>query len=88
MGFMEVTAIRTAIVGLFRRQVMGSQLPEEASIAIECDGWLQDNGDPVNLRAFFEKALKHLTAAFPSVKKTELQAHFALKAISKCVALT
>ncbi|CAK0758381.1 hypothetical protein CCP1ISM_8190002 [Azospirillaceae bacterium] len=33
----------------------------------------------------FDSGLDHLRTAFPTAKKAELQAHFLLKAIEKCV---
>lgn len=87
MGFMEVTGIRAATLGIFRRQVMGGCLPEEAIIAAECDAWLANKGDPTMLLPFFKEAIDHLKLKFGLVKTAELQAHFALRAIAKCVVL-
>ena len=85
MGFMEVTAIRVAVAGIYRRQVMGGRLDEEVSIAHECDAWLSSNSDPSNLMWFFQSGVSHLKSQFPFTKHAELQAHFALRAITKCV---
>lgn len=86
MGIMEVTSIRAAATGIYRRQVMGSQLPEAAQIAFACDAWLAGKDEPTDLLSFFKDALDHLKTEFPSAKKSELQAHFAFRAIAKCVA--
>ena len=85
MGFMEVTSIRTSVAAIYRRQVMGSQMTEEKEIKEACDVWLSERGDPTDLLPFFTDALAHLTPQFPHSKKSELQAHFALRAIAKCV---
>jgi hypothetical protein len=84
MGFMEVIAIRTAVAGIFRRQVMGSPLPEDADMVGECNSWLAAESDPSELLPFFKNAADHLKLKFPLAKKPELQAHFALAAIAKC----
>lgn len=88
MGIMEVTSIRIAALGIFRRQVMGGRLPEGADIAAECNAWLADKDDPTILLPFFTDAADHLKSKFPLTKKSELQAHFALTAIAKCVDLS
>jgi hypothetical protein len=88
MGVMEVTSIRTAVAGIYRRQVVGSQLPEEAGIMAACDVWLAGKADPTELLPFFNSGLDHLKALFPTARKPELQAHFALRAITKCVDLS
>ena len=85
---MEVTSIRAAAAGIYRRQVTGSQLPETANIATVCDAWLMGRDAPTDLLSFFKDALDHLKNEFPSVKKPELQAHFAFRAIAKCVDLS
>jgi len=85
MGAMEATSIRVAATGIYRRQVMGSQLAEASQIVVACDSWLMDKKDPPVLLPFFEEALDHLQNEFPFVKKAELRAYFALRAIAKCV---
>lgn len=85
MGFMEVTAIRVAATSIYRRQVMGSHSARHGEVVAACDAWLADKTDPVKLLPFFTDALAHLSVAFPGAKKAELQAHFALRAIMKCV---
>ncbi len=86
MGFMEIAAIRSAATAIYRRQVMGSPAIALGDGVIDaCDAWLADKPDPVTLLPFFNDALAHLLASFPTAKKAELQAHLALRAIMKCV---
>ncbi|MFH6781803.1 MULTISPECIES: dsDNA nuclease domain-containing protein [Methylobacterium] len=87
MGFLEIARIRAAVASIYRRQVLGERLPQEESVISACDSWLLDQPDPPMLLPFFRAALAHLTAKFPLVKSEELQAHFALRAINKCVDL-
>ncbi|EHP87722.1 dsDNA nuclease domain-containing protein [Methylorubrum extorquens] len=86
MGILEVTSIRAAVTGIYRRQVMGKGLPEEVHIASACDEWLLTHEDPPKLMPFFKESLLYLLSKFPFSKPAELQAHFALRAINKCVA--
>ncbi|CAO4150728.1 CD-NTase associated protein 4-like DNA endonuclease domain-containing protein [Methylorubrum thiocyanatum] len=86
MGILEVTSIRAAVAGIYRRQVMGKGLPEEVHIASACDEWLLTHKDPPKLMPFFKESLIYLLSKFPFSKPAELQAHFALRAINKCVA--
>ncbi|KQP58987.1 dsDNA nuclease domain-containing protein [Methylobacterium sp. Leaf112] len=87
MGIIEMTSIRAAVAAIYRRQVMGKMLPEEIQIAAACDEWLMDHNDSSKLMPFFKDALAHLSGIFPLKKSAELQAHFAIRAINKCVAL-
>jgi hypothetical protein len=86
LGFMEIIAIRSAATAIYRRQVMGSPaVRTDDDVIAACDAWLADKLDPVKLLPFCTEALAHLADAFPAAKKAELQAHFALRAIMKCV---
>lgn len=85
MGFMEITAIRTAAASIFRRQVMGTRLNDEENLMLACDAWLTTHQDPIQLKPFFQAAYNDLQNAYPSIKKQELLAYFALRAIKKCV---
>jgi hypothetical protein len=85
MGFMDITAIRNAAAAIYRRQVMGSKSLEETKLSTACDTWLNAHADSTNLKPFFEAAYTDLHGEYPSMKKSELLAHFALMAIKKCV---
>jgi Cap4, dsDNA endonuclease domain len=83
MGHIEILGIRAAAASIYRRQVMGSNLPEDKEIIDVCDIWLVDKDDPTSLLPFFAAALTELKIAFPSSNPAMLQAQFALRAI-KC----
>lgn len=85
MGFMEITAIRTAAASIFRRQVMGGKSNDEEKLVQACDAWLTNHPDPMKLEPFFQAAYDDLQSEHPSMKRPELLAHFALRAIKKCV---
>lgn len=85
MGFREITAIRTAAASIFRRQVMGTRSNDEQNLVLACDAWLTTHPDPIQLKPFFEAAYDDLHNAYSSLKKQELLAYFALRAIKKCV---
>ncbi|MCE7914889.1 MAG: DUF4297 domain-containing protein [Nitrosomonas sp. PRO4] len=85
MGFMEITAIRIAAASIFRRQVMGTRSSDEEKLVRACDAWLTIHSDPTELRPFFQAAYDDLQSAHPSIKKHELHAYVALRAIKKCV---
>jgi hypothetical protein len=83
MGHIEVIGIRAAAAAIYRRQVMGSNLPEDQEIVDACDDWLADKEDPTSLLPFFTAAVADLKAVFPASNPAKLQAQFALRAI-KC----
>lgn len=85
VGFLEITGIRAAAAAIYRRQVMGSRSPEEDRLIIACDAWLASQTDPTELKTFFEAAHNTLHAQHQSIRKPELLAHFALRAIQRCV---
>ena len=85
MGFMEITAIRTSAASIFRRQVMGTRSNDEEKLVLACDAWLATRPDPIQLKPFFQAAYDDFRGMFPSMKKHELLASFALRAIKKCV---
>lgn len=88
MGFMEITAIRTAAASIFRRQVMGTRSKDEENLVLACDTWLTTHPDSIQLKPFFQAAYDDLQSAYPSIKKQELIAYIALRAIKKCVGQT
>lgn len=86
VSFMQIVSIKSAAAGIFRRQVLGSPLEEEPKVVAACDVWLADKEVlEDNLLALFKSGVNHLEAAFPALKQAELQAHFLLRAINKCV---
>lgn len=85
MGFMEITAIRTAAASIFRRQVIGTRSNEEENLVLACDEWLAIHSNPIQLKPFFQTAYDDLKGTNPTIKKHELLAYFALRAIKKCV---
>ncbi len=85
LKFWEMTQIRTAFTGIYTRKLIGSLLPMDVAIAESCDTWLTANPMGPSLVLMFDNAVDHLQAEFPWVKLPELQAHFLLKAIEKCV---
>lgn len=88
MDFMERTSIKAAAAGFYRRQVMGSHSAQEEALLRDCDRWLDVNRQDGTLFEFFTKAYSDLSARHASFKKAEVFAHFALRAITKCVDLT
>jgi hypothetical protein len=87
MGLLEITGIRAAAASIYRRHVMGGNLPEDQKIVDACDLLLAGKEDPTALLPFFAAALTELKVAFPSSSPAMLQAQFALRAI-KCVVQT
>lgn len=85
LGFMEITAIRTAATSIFRRQVMGTRSIDEEKLVLACDAWLAIHSDPTQLKPFFQAAYDDLKSTYPSIQKHDLLAYFALRAIKKCV---
>lgn len=85
MGFMEITAIRTAAASIFRRQVMGIRSADEEKLVLACDEWLSTHPDPIKLKPFFQAAYDDLQVTCPSINKPELLSYLALRAIKKCV---
>ncbi|PRX10006.1 UNVERIFIED_ORG: uncharacterized protein DUF4297 [Martelella mediterranea] len=85
LTFWEKTQIRTAFSGIYTRKLIGSPLPMDIEISESCDTWLAANPMGPSLVSMFDMALAHLRAEHSGVKLHELQAHFLLKAIEKCV---
>ena len=85
MDFLESTSIKVAAAGFYRRQVMGGHTEQEEALIQDCDQWIELHRQTGKLREFFAKAYGDLNARHSSFKKPELLAHFALRAIKKCV---
>lgn len=83
VGFMEITAIRTAATAIIRQQVMGTRLNDEESLMLACDEWLDNHPDPIQLQPFFQAALNDLQSMYPSIQKHKLFAYLVLRAIKK-----
>lgn len=88
LEFWEVAQIRGAFAGIYTRKLLGTPLPADIEVAECCDIWLTVNPMTGRLKLMFESGLDHLGTVFPDVKKAELQAHFLMKAIEKCVDLS
>ena len=88
LEFWEISQIRTAFAGIYTRKLLGTPLPADIEVAKCCDIWLTANPMTERLKSMFESGLDHLKTVFPNAKKAELQAHFLLKAIEKCVDLS
>jgi hypothetical protein len=88
MGAMDRLRISAAAASAFRHRLAGTHLPLHDQIDDACDAWLADKPEPVELMPFFTAALAHLRVLLPSANPYELQARFAIRAISKCLALT
>jgi hypothetical protein len=85
MDFMEATSVRVAMVSIYKRQVMGGDDPRTAPLVSDCDKWLETNSPGSRLSEFFDNAKTHLAPLHPSFRAAELTAHFALRAVRKCV---
>jgi hypothetical protein len=88
LGYLEVTAVRSAATAIFRRQVMGARSADEVSLIAACDTWLAEHPDQSELLPYFEAAYADLQSARTSFRRAEFFAQFALRAIEKCVART
>ena len=55
MGVLEIVGIRAAAASIYRRQVMGSSLPEDKDVVSACDAWLAGKEDPPVLLPFFSR---------------------------------
>lgn len=84
MGFLETTSLKVAAAAIYQRQVMGSRLGEEDKLKFACDAWLESHPNPTKLKPFLDEAYNDLRADHSSFKKSELQAYFLLRAITKC----
>lgn len=86
MSFWDTTGIHTAAAAIIQRQVMGVTAgPKEKALACDCDKWLASVPIPMTLLPFFESAHAALNGVHTSFERHELLAHFALRAIPKCV---
>ncbi len=85
MEYMEVTGIRVSVTRIFRRQLMREKDSREAALIKDCDKWLDGNCLSGQLLFSFEKAYVELKDKHPRIKRVDLLAHLALRAIQKCV---
>lgn len=84
MGAMDVMAIRTAAASIYRRQVMGAVSHEEQLLIDACDPWL-DTAPVTGVLALLTAGYMGLGPSHASLKKHEVMAHLAIRAIKKCV---
>jgi Cap4 dsDNA endonuclease len=82
---MELTAIRMAASAYFSRQVMGAHTRQEQALVATCDEWLKHNTQNGTLSEFFNQAHAALSLIHPRIRRPEILAIFALRAIKKCV---
>lgn len=85
MNYLEVTRIKVAATGIFRRQLMRQREKGEEALIEECDQWLEQNHFSDRLLPFFERAYAELKDRYSAMRRNEFFAHFALRAIQKCV---
>ena len=83
--YLETVAIRAAIAGIFRRQVMGQKSNEEEAIQSACVVWFDANHMSSSISADFESAFSGLHEKFPAMNKTEIMSYIALEAVNRCV---
>lgn len=86
MGFAAVTSIKAAAAGILRRQVMGVSSIQERQILEDCDEIIETLGDSPSLLRRFEYAQTALSQKHSDCRPAELLAHFALRAVGRCVA--
>lgn len=87
IAFWEVSQINAAASGIFFRRLTGAKYPEDDEIAKYCEAWLEETALGTDLVAVFRSGVDSLSSRFETTKKPELQAHFLIKAIEKCVNL-
>lgn len=87
MGIMEITSIRTQAAAIFRNQVMDTKdkNDEEYALIQDIDNFLDTNEISNELRPTFEQMYYQMSEKHPSIKKSEIFAQFAIRAIKKCV---
>ena len=85
IDLMTLTAIKAAACAYYSRQVMGSHTKQEEAFVAACDKWLDQNVQTGTLRQFFEKAHSDLSGMHGTLRRPEIFAIFALRAITKCV---
>ncbi len=85
MGVLDTTGIRIAAASIYKRQLMGTKSKQDAEAIRHCDIWLANKNVPNKLMNFFEEGYNQLKDNI-ALKKTEVLAHFALRAIEKCIA--
>ena len=85
MDFFEITGIRIAAASIYRRQIMGASTQQEEKVIQECDNWIKLNPIKGRLKPIFEKFYEDLKSKY-NLRKSELLAHFAIRAIAVCEA--
>lgn len=85
LGIIDRTAIRSAAVGFYSRQLIGSKREEEILLEDACDKWLEAHAISDDILQYFESAYAHLQKNFSQINKSMFFAVLAIKAIRKCV---
>lgn len=85
MSVLEVSGLRVAAARIYRQQLLGTRSDAELALDEACDQWLNQNEIGEELLSTFESACSTLAVSHGWAKKSELQAHFALRAIIRCV---
>lgn len=85
MAFTDLTAIKASASAYYTRQVLGGHTEQERLLVLACDEWLLQNNQIGSLRKFFEEAYLSLGPNHPGLRKHQVLAIFALRAIAKCV---
>lgn len=85
MDFFEITGIRMAATSIYRNQVMRANSQQEEKIFQDCDQWIASNPITGKLKPIFDNFYEDLKHKY-SLRKSELLAHFAIRAIAVCEA--
>lgn len=85
VSFRDLTAMKAAATSYYARQVMGGHTDPERALIVACDEWLLQNEQTESLSQFFEEAYLFLGPKHPGLRKPQILAIFALRAIAKCV---
>lgn len=85
MDFSQISQIKAAASAYYTRQVMDSHTEQEKAFVAACDEWLMENKQTETLSLFFEKAHTDLSMRHAALRRPEILAIFALRAITKCV---
>ncbi len=85
LPLMEMTRIRSAFAGIYRRMLIGASLPDEPEVVSACENWIDTHPDFDPLYTWMTEGVAHIQADFPSIKTHELGAQLLLRAIYRCV---
>jgi hypothetical protein len=85
MSMRERSAIRMAATGIYRRQVMGAPSEAEESLAGRCDNWLETLPEEGGICDLLNQGYLEFKDEYPGMRKPEIMAHIAIRAIKRCV---